>query len=220
MGLHDSDLFKLVLDQVPSDFVRRVVEVLPNLYHEAYQRSFHDPALEAPEARYILPHQRRVLFERQFRRIASDCGLPTVILPHAGRNCGYTLVRAGQFVLTASAVRGENELVRPAVSRRQHATVNRFMRSPTFSFFNPPSIYEANEIYGILLHGPDAGDQKLPGFACLGFSSADTRQWIENFPLQRVMLAQAGQISIATQLEEQEDKAVPVLKKTKKGQVG
>ena len=213
---YQPDLLGKVLDQIPEGFIRQISNVLPRVYNEAYVRSFHDPAWGEPEGLYILPHNRRVLFEYQFRQLALDSGLEASPWLHAGRNCVYTAVKSGQFLLTASAVESENDLTRPAVSRRQHASINRLLQNPTFAFIDTSNFYTVDTIYTIVTHGPDKGEPKEPGFLSLGIPSSDGRSWVKRYPFVELL---QGYTSRKDTAEKVRDLAMPTLKRKRKGGV-
>lgn len=210
-------IFEMILDNVPENFVRKIAEITPILYQEAFERAFNDPAWGPFEARYILPHQRRVLFEAQFRTIAGECGLLTTNRWHAGRNCNYTAVRAGRIVCTASAVESESAIARPAVSRRQHAAVNYLLQNPTFSFIDTAEVFKADTIYAMVTHGPDQVDLRAVGFLNIGIPAFHTGAWVEHYPLSELIRGYNERKKTHAQLEEVQDRVSPQVRKRRKG---
>jgi hypothetical protein len=191
-------LTEMLIDEVPVGFVSGLVERTPLVYGEAYSRSYEEPTWDEPEAYYILGHNRRVIFERMFRDEAIKAGL-TVDVRDNGRNCRYTLVRAGRFILTASHVQGETDIIKRAIFRKQHASVNRLLLNPLLPMpeLDPARLSDASSIYVLLLHGEEHKNPKQLGFMRAAFPSADSESYVENlclFKLHQEMLVRSRAI--------------------------
>jgi hypothetical protein len=203
------------MENVPEPFWRGVLRSLENVYQEGWQRSHNDPLYETTEARFILPYTRRALFERQLRHTATLCGLPNTTMDNVARNCSYSLVRAGRFAFTASAIRTQNDVTRPASFRKQHASVNDFLRAPTLAFMNSQEIFAPDEIYAIIVHLPNAFDPTQLGFAGIGIPSADTESWLE-YPWNLIDLISIYHQERPQPSSSEDDRAHPKIKKDRK----
>ena len=182
------NLFELTLDHVPEVFIRRLMHIVPIVYQEAWERSYSDPAWDEPEARFIHPLHRRVLVESQFRRIGREVGLDTRVELHNGQNCEYSVVRAGPFFVTVSAVETEKVFPRQAVSREQNSLVNFMLDQMTFPSMIPhASDEDAQTVYAIITHGTDGGNLRSPGFLNFGIPRASGRSWAEQFSFTRLI---------------------------------
>src|SRR5882757_10475835 len=102
MAEANSPLLEIALDDIPLEFIRGLVEKKPLIYREAHSHSYDDPAWDGPEAEYILGHHRRILFEKNFRQEALNCGLAVDVKRNSAGNTPYTLIRTGRLLLTAS----------------------------------------------------------------------------------------------------------------------
>ncbi|MDZ4761790.1 MAG: hypothetical protein SGJ21_12040, partial [Alphaproteobacteria bacterium] len=100
---------------------------------------------------------------------------------HAGNTFHVELIR-GRVVLTASAVRRPQEMVREAIFRRTLA------RDPQRSFFDEdhPSVELPDDpLYGLVLYGPPSrrADQRFPGFVVVAFPDPQLRYYIDEVDL-------------------------------------
>jgi hypothetical protein len=181
MASSQSPLFQLLVNSLPAKFTKGIVQACAPLYGESDQRAFKEPTWDDPEARYMRPQFRRSLFEAMFRRKALEAGLIAQVAKNPAKNYEYTLVRSGSFVIAANYVRTERQLARPALFRAQHASVNKFLRTPQFAFAVDPRMYEAGAIFAQLLHGPSHEKGREFGFLRIGIPSADNKRWQENF---------------------------------------
>ena len=207
-------LFDLILDYVPEVFIRRLMNITPIVYEEAWERSYSDPAWDSPEARFIHPLHRRVLLESQFRRIGKEVGLGTAVQFHNGRNCEYSAVKVGPFFATISAVETEKVFPRQAVSREQNAMVNCLLDQMTFPSFIPDSTDdETQTIYAIITHGPDRSDLKKPGFLNFGIPRPSGRSWAEQYPFPKLVEGYNARRNTAAGVETIPDMAAPRVKR-------
>jgi hypothetical protein len=218
------ELRELLLGEVPLRFWESMAKGAPVLYKEAYSRAYKETAWGEPEAKYMLPHHRRSFFEYLFRTSALTAGLIAVSEPNFAGNCEYTLVRAGRLVFTASHVDGENEVVRPSLFRKQNAIVNRILSNPTLKaensdevIFNPPKLYEADEISAIITHGAISNDPSTFGFVRVVFPSADSTKYVANFDMFEIYTISLNRAQAKAQADVV-DIAIPKLRKKKKGE--
>jgi hypothetical protein len=149
------------------------------------------------------------------RVAATASNLLCAIMNNVKQNCAYSLVRAGRFAFTASAVRGEGDITRAAAFRRQRASVNDFLRAPTLPFMNTPEIFTPDEIFGIIVHLPNAFEPKELGFAGIGIPSVDTESWLER-PWNLIDLVGAYEARRSDAPPMDDDRAHPREKKDRK----
>ena len=131
-------LFDLILDYVPEVFIRRLMNITPIVYEEAWERSYSDPAWDSPEARFIHPlHQESAPGEPISSDWKGGGARRQQSSSHNGRNCEYSAVKVGPFFATISAVETEKVFPRQAVSREQNSMVNFLLDQMTFPSFIP-----------------------------------------------------------------------------------
>lgn len=200
-------LVELMVGELPASFVVALQQALPNIYQEAYQQAFSQPLWEKSEGRYLVGHLRHALFEAQFRNAAREAGLKTGLTRVPIGSYEYSYVRAGKLLLTASALPSEDDIVRPAFFRQQHALVNHFLSNPTLPIIDPPDLTSVDTIYGIVIHVPYAEDKAQCSYAGIAIPNEGTTEWVEQLSLADLSKAQAQ----ATQAkpETTEDRAHP-----------
>jgi len=212
-------LIEMLIDDVPLRFVKAVIERTPLVYKEAYSRSYEEPAWDEPEAQYIIGHNRRVVFEKMYRTEAINAGL-AVDVQSNGRNCSYTLVRSGRFILTASHVQNQSEVTKPALFREQFAGINKLLTNPLLPFLelDPLQLSRADNVYAIVLHGCESRNPQNVGFMRLAFPSADSEAYVANLCLFELQQKMALRKRAIPQEEKIVDLARPRLKKKKQNE--
>ena len=183
--------FRWLRDEVPSRFLEKILQIQPLVYEEAFSRTYHDPLLDEPEAHDLCGHQRHALFQTKLAAIAAECGFSCHALRNRRRTSHYRVVRIGRFLLTASAVHNPRERPRAARFRRQHAALNHALAFPTFDFMPEADLLDGEQsVYGIILHGPEVGEPNRPGFLRIGLPDVPCRSWLENVPVESLLIAQ------------------------------
>jgi hypothetical protein len=137
----------LTIQQVPADFFKQLAKRQPAIYAEAKDLALSSPSWRAPEGEMVMPHIVRALFEHEVRIAAADAGLQHLDLRHAGDNCGYGMVRAGQHIGSPK------KFVRRCKSRRQNAAVNAFLEQLALDevLMEPiPQLDEGGIVYAFL----------------------------------------------------------------------
>jgi hypothetical protein len=206
------DLFNALVAALPFGFLNKLKEAQPNIYQEAFHATHSDPLLESPEAEYLTPHLRRAIFETNFRKSAIDSGLTAAAQYNNRKTAQYTVVRAGNFIVTASYVNERSSRVRNALFRSDLSALNTLLSQMTLQPFDTPEMvgYREGSIYCILLHGPDPLDKTVPGFMQWAVPDQHNHDWVEQFDF-----ADVYQASLNRQAPQQIDLAKPVLKKRK-----
>ena len=188
-------LLNLFVTSVPESFLQRISDRQPALYQEAWEKA-NDPSWEEEERRYIEPHLRRILMEAELRQAAEDQGCRSFNLPHAASNCDYVLVKAGRIILTAHQVSRSGESVRPCVSRKQNAGVNRWLDElPLEGVLREPlpSLETGDSILAYLIHGRSGvlqrkEEEPLDLFMRIAIpESDDLTRYIRNWSIDELM---------------------------------
>lgn len=200
-----AQLFDLAVRDLPRSFVRDMQRLLPQVYREAHARSFTDPAWDEPEGHDVCGHVRRALTEKAFRKSAQSAGLHAHPYKNPGLTSFYTLVRAGNLLLTQSAIQFEWQMARPAMFRSQHAAVNRILMQPVIPGLGieTPNLDDGEDVYSILFHGPQLRNPRELGFAVIGFPYANSHRTAYKFSLDLIAKAQAGQSVTSEEISDQ-----------------
>jgi len=217
----------------PKQFFTRLAERQQAIYAQSIAISFKDQSWESPEGNYILPHNRRILFESEFRKAAKDCKLHAFDSAHAGDNCTYVMVKADGLIITEHYVDGPKQFVRPAESRKQNAAVNNWLDEYTDEnlLTQPLPKLGRNAIYLNLLHGctlmtSPEGELVVNSESCflrIAIPDDESQKYLYNWSIQEVLMAYATAPDSAAAPQAIEDKAQPRTKiklKAKKHSAG
>ena len=210
-----STLHKLILNDIPIQFLKSMVyETLPEAYKQARQLTYSNYA--KPEAKVMLPYNRRAKAEELFR--AKAMGFPEMrvrVKDNFARNTYYTQVESGRILMTISAVNTPKDMVTAArletLARASH--IQRGLFGPTDEELE---VDNGNAYYAILLHSKVSGDDDSEYFARLAFPSGDCRRYVANIDL-RYFLRIHDDMPVAIE-EEIHDERDPILKQILKTQ--
>jgi hypothetical protein len=216
---------------VPKQFLTRLLERQQALYAQSIAMSFNDQSWASAEANYILPHNRRILFESDFRKAAKEYGLSAFDSFHVGDNCAYVMVKADGLIITEHYVEGPKQFVRFAASRKQNAAVNSWVYEYTDDnlLTQPLPKLGRKPIYLNLLHGcalsqSSSGELSAIPESCflrIAIPDDESQKYIYNWSAQEVLMAYAVTADSAAAPQAIEDKAQPRTKiKAKKRSTG
>lgn len=197
MSAKDS-LFEMLVETVPFSFVKNLVQKTPLIYNEAFVSSYEDPRWDESEAFTLLGHLRRALFEKMFRQEAINAGLIVGVENNRIGSCPFTIIKAGNFLLTASYSHSESQMLQSAIFRKQYARVNEMVENPFLPFaeIDAVRLRDADGIYANLLHGSASKkDFRSVGFMRIAIPSSDGTTYVENidlFEILRVMQQRAS----------------------------
>ncbi|MEX2299483.1 MAG: hypothetical protein WD733_01030 [Bryobacterales bacterium] len=217
----------LIIAEMPSSFLKQLAESQPVIYEEAADLARKSPSWREPEALFLIPHFRRALFEHAFRLAAGNARgrLRHFDCRHAGDNCGYGRVQAKRLVLTIHHVDGPDQFVRPCVSRRQNAAVNKFLDSsfmPDAMIEIPPDLSGAEFVNAYILHGQQtrkkADKTFTEDFLRIAFPDSELNRYTRNYNVLDVLQKYAV-VESAAETAAIEDKARPVLNPNKKKKI-
>ena len=213
------ELFNTLVAAVPSLFIERLHQAIPNSYSEAHAAAFNDPILEETECEYLMPHYRRAIVETTFRKAAIDSGLIAVTQENVRKSARYSLVKCGPFLITISYISEPGKLIRAARFRSQHASLNALLAQERFTEFDTSETFqgEPDSIYCILLHGADFFDKAKAGFIEFAFPDSQAGSWIDRYKLSDVLLAARAKRDVDYK---QKDNAHPTLKTNPKKDTG
>ena len=220
MKIENPELINALVDSLPVNFLSHLHQSIPGVYSEAYAMAFDAPTLQKPEAEYLMPHNRRALFETSFRQAAIDSGLKASAKPNRRATASYSLIEAGPFLITASYVCEPRKFVRSALFRNSHAELNKYLAQGQLfgeeKKEEEDSTAKANKIYCILLHGADAENSKKLGFMQFAFPDMENKKWVDDFDFMDVMNTSLNRKATASHQEQ--DNAYPSVKrKTQRG---
>ncbi len=208
--------------QVPVEFVTEIARRQPLAYQEAVATAYGSPMWTDAEARTLVGDVERAIFENIARVAAKNSGLKTENVDHVGGNCSCVHVYSGNIALTTHRVTERGYFVRPCESRKQSASVNKFLNGYVLdgSLSAPlPVLSEANQIRLYVLHGSKLNANKeREFFVQLAAPDAELAryQWICSFAeLQQAYLADSREnenTNVSTGMRTQK----PQLRKNKK----
>lgn len=205
-------LYDLVLQDIPIDFLNQFVfEKLPEAYIEA--RRISNSSFAAPEAKVILPYNRRAKAEEYFRMTANS--YPEMLVTtekNFAKNNSFTQVRSGRIVMTISAVNTPREVVVGARFRETLAQEGHFQ----YGLFTSISEQQApsqtgDAYYAILLHSKVSKNGDNSYFARIVFPSKDCKQYVTNIDLFKFLQLHGTGIKPAIE-EKIQDRVEPALK--------
>ena len=173
----NASLTQLLLADIPPALVRQILEVLPTVYADAHDQVYEHPRLGEPEARYLLGHMRRALFETQYRDLAIGCGVRFVMHAPSNGGCEHVQVMCGRFRLISCHVQSPGAFPRHSDCREQYAGVNEHISQA--DWLSMPSEPGAEELFGVLTHTADRHDQRQFRCAQIGFPDPAFEGWVE-----------------------------------------
>lgn len=170
-------LTQLLVSDIPPALVRRILKVFPTVYADAYAQVRDHPQLGEPEAKYLLGHLRRALFETQFRDIAIDCGLRVTMHAPPNGGCEHVQVMCGRFRLIACHVQSPGAFPQHSDCREQYAGINEHISQA--DWLAVPSEPGEEALFGILTHASERRDQGQFRCAQIGFPDPGFYSWVE-----------------------------------------
>jgi hypothetical protein len=194
--LEVSPVIRWLVTDIPMAFLKALLQVAPQVYAEAHARTYGDPLFgrRSPEAHDLIGHERHALFQSRIPKIAEECGLSYAVALNSRGTSHYRLIRAGHFVLTASAVSSPNEQPRFAHFRKRNANINRLLAQRVLAFMPMAEVQSDKPASnGIIIHGPHAKNPKECGFMKIGIPSPSLTRW---------MFCESVEYLIAAQLSE------------------
>lgn len=163
-------------------------------YSEAFESVDKDVRLLPDQKKAKLLDERFYLCERALHDAAVTAGAVSSGQKVTINNWVYTIARVGAVSVIQSYVQGQNEFVRPAKFREQHAELNNFLSRPQLALGDvSPEIFDISKVAGIVIHGP-AGRAFTERFQRLEFlnfcvPSEDYKRWEINIPVQEILAA-------------------------------
>ena len=170
-------LAELLVADLPPSFVSRLLEALPKIYVSALERVQEIEPLGEEEVNYLLGHMRRVLFEAEFRSIASDCGLRLEMHQPEKGGCSHVRVITGRFQLIGCHVQSPGSFPRHSDCREQYSAVNECISQQ--EMFPAGSQPGEHSLYGILTHAAEPKDNSAFRSAQIGFPDVEFIEWVE-----------------------------------------
>lgn len=173
----NATLAQLLLADIPPALVRQILNVLPNVYNDAYDQAYEHPQLGQPEAKYLLGHLRRALFETQFRAIAIGCGLRFTMHTPANGGCEHVQIICGRFRLIACHVQSPGAFPQHSDCREQYAGVNEHISQ--IDWLAVPSEPGEEALFGVLTHTSDRHDPRTFRSAQIGIPEPAFETWVD-----------------------------------------
>lgn len=196
-----SPLIRWLTADLPVGFLQDLLRIAPQVYAESWTRTYGDPLFgrKSPEAHDLIGHERNALFQSRLPAIAAAHHLSCVATLNPRRTSNYRLVRAGHFILTASAVRSQKDHPRLAVFRKRNAGINRLLAQRVLAFMPLAEIQsEQPGTNGIILHGPDSRNPRECGFVMIGIPSPTLKRWVFCESIQYLIAAHVEQDAAIT----------------------
>jgi hypothetical protein len=161
----DEELRLLVEGAYGAPFLRALTSRLGAIYEETWKELLLE--YDHPELHDLLPHVRRAKFERDMRLLATRFGFTGFAERNARKTSFHSQVKAGNVILTASAVASPKTVVRRAEFRQTLA------RDSQLTLWSDSDDKAGAAYYSLYIHGPIVTPQGLSlpklGFAHLVF---------------------------------------------------
>jgi hypothetical protein len=232
----ETTLFRMLVEDLGSRFLKQFAERTSIIYKEAESRSFQDDAVHESFKAYHCGHTRFALHQSMFLRLAQECGMKTEIRKCPENGFPIAIVSAGRFFFTDHYATSPDELslLDPSLMRQQNAGVNlELVQNSLFKpAFDEKKLRKAEQesVYANLIHGCRGvgSDFLLYGFLRIAFPcvkssvTSDDAQldltFVENHNLNDVLAKvlekeSAGALSVASV-----SVAVPKIKKRSQNQ--
>ena len=160
----DSTILRSIYRQVLIAWIESLVEMTNGLYLDDI-------------IRYLFPQVLRAKIDlRLFALAPLTPILGVTIEPNKTATAHHALIKLPYAMITASAVRGAEKVVRPAGLRNNYVCLqSQFViddKTNTFRFSDEVTPDEAF-VYAIVIHGPKQGDRYRNGFVHIVFLDAD-----------------------------------------------
>ena len=160
----DSTILRSIYRQVLIAWIESLVEMTNGLYLDDI-------------IRYLFPQVLRAKIDLRLFALAPLTPILGVTLePNKTATAHHALIKLPYAMITASAVRGAEKVVRPAGFRNNYVCLqSRFViddKTNTFRFSDEVTPDEAF-VYAIVIHGPKQGDRYRNGFVHIVFLDAD-----------------------------------------------
>jgi len=197
---------------VPVRLQRDTVVAIQEAYRDSRDYCF--DRYPEPVAHDLWPHERRAMVETNWQMLASrHTGVIAPFRPNRIGNAFHAQVRVGEMILTTSFVDAPTKLVRSAEFRNSLARSSQ-MTLPTFPEVPPPM---REFLYGLIIHGGDEVDPRVPGFIHVVFPASDCLSYVGRIDLLDRF---SDLIAIEPSAPEQpvQDRALPAIKR-KRGEM-
>ena len=160
----DSTILRSIYRQVPIAWIESLVEMTNGLYLDDI-------------IRYLFPQVLRAKIDLRLFALAPLTPILGVTLePNKTATAHHALIKLPYAMITASAVRGAEKVVRPAGFRNNYVRLqSQFViddKTNTLRFSDEVTPDEAF-VYAIVIHGPKQGDRYRNGFVHIVFLDAD-----------------------------------------------
>jgi len=181
-----SDQYGMLVEAtMPSGYLDDVVDLVVGAYADAYQRcgDRYSPKVAAE----LRPHERRAIIEDGWLTLANR--YPGQVVAESSPNrlgsAHHTVVQCGPVLLTASKVDSPDDVPRSALFRNTYA--QRPQRVLDLPGIAPPDgyeiTYEADGLYGLLIHSPSDDNPAAPSFVMLGFPDRHCTTYVARIDL-------------------------------------
>ena len=177
MKSSNQTLKEMLIDNLPPDFVKELIERTESIYADSYAAMVNDPELGEEQAKYVLGHYRRGRSETLLQRAAINHGLKHESVQPEGGGCTHISVYVGPFELVMCHVPSRDAFPQHSDDRKQSSKVNQCIAQMSLIF--EPVIPEKGEFYGIIIHAEVSGKKDQFGSIQIGFPNHEGIGWEE-----------------------------------------
>lgn len=174
---NNATLSELLLADIPPALVRQMLDALPSVYPKAHDDVHENPDLGEPEAKYLLGHMRRALFETQFREIAIGCGIRVSMHTPTNGGVEHVQVVCGRFRLITCHVQSPGAFPQHSDCREQYAGVNEHISQA--DWLAVPSEPGKESIFGVVTHTAERHDPRSFRCAQIGVPNTTFDAWVD-----------------------------------------
>jgi hypothetical protein len=179
--------YRLMFFEAFSDaFLRDAMQCVRLSYEQTGQDLIQWPW---PQRKDLRPYLRRANIEANLHSLAQRYeNIEASVSPNDAGNCSHLRLRSGAVFLTESKVESPSAVVRPAGFRKRYSRFHQLSMFPEDNEVVP----QDDDLYAVLLHGPDDRDQDVLGFLSVGFPTPEFDGYWDVFSLAAHLQQSAG----------------------------
>ncbi|GAB3288669.1 hypothetical protein GCM10027297_34100 [Parahaliea aestuarii] len=170
-------LKQMLLEDIPPNFVKDLVDGMPGIYADTSQAMTADPGLGETQARYCLGYYRRSRVETFLQRLAVKHGIKHVERQPEGGGPSHISVYVGRFELVMCHVPSADGFPQHSLDRQEASKANEFIAQ--MDWVGEPEAPSTSRLYGVIIHSEQYRQKDTFGHIKVGFPNTDFNAWVE-----------------------------------------